>query len=417
MMDEDRSFPFYIGNPMRRYVTLLGALLVYIGLIILFIVADSFLPPHVPPFYTADVVLTPGRPGDMLRAEPWPAPPGVRAWRILYRSADIDGRPVAVSGTIFAPASPAPDGGFPAVSVAHGTSGISQFCAPSLLMNPNRKTVPDMLAGHIRPLVDAGYAVVMSDYVGMGAPGLPSYLVGAVEGRNVLDAARALQHFEPLATRQPIVIWGHSQGGHAAAFAGQLAASYAPELKIAGVAMTAPAAELGLLFETIIRSDDAGADTGLAMMVAGAWSQTYLSARADAILTTAGLSKLVDVNGRCVFGEVTSSSNLPPSTYFKANPARTPGWQEITTQNTPGAEPSIPPLLVLQGEADEIILAPTTDAFVRRLCRLGNTIYYKRYAGASHFSVVKASWADLLAWMADRIDGRPAPSICRTGAS
>lgn len=402
---------------MRKTLTIIGAAIVFLGLIALFIVADSFLPPAITSFYTADAPLSPGKPGDILRTEVWPAPPGVRAWRILYRSSASDGSPTAVSGTIFAPASPAPANGFPMVAVAHSTSGIGQFCAPSLLMNPNRTTIPDMFTGHVAPLVNAGYAVVMSDYAGMGAPGLPAYLIGDVEGRNVLDAARALQHFAPLAVQPATVIWGHSQGGHAAAFAGQLAATYAPDLDIAGVAMTAPAAELGLLIDTIMRMDNKGADTGLAMMVAGAWSQTYPDARADAILSKAGLNKLIDVNQRCTFGEVTSFSDAPPSTYLKANPARTPVWREYVTLNTPGSQPTTPPILVLQGEADEIVLPATTDAFVRRLCRLGNTIYYKRYAGASHFSVVTASWADLFAWMADRIDGRPAPSLCRTGAS
>ncbi len=62
------------------------------------------------------------------------------------------------------------------------------------------------------------------------------------------------------------------------------------------------------------------------------------------------------------------------------------------------------------------VVPSTPDAFVRRLCQIGDTVHYKRSEGASHFTVVKASWTDLLAWLEDRIDGRAAPSICRTGA-
>jgi len=402
---------------MRKTLTLIGAAIVAIALILLFIAADSVLPPPITAFYTADAPLSPGRPGDILRTGVWPAQPGMRAWRILYRSTGADGQPAAVSATIFAPAVPAPENGFPMVAVAHGTSGVGQFCAPSLLMNRTRTTVPDMFTGHVVPLVKAGYAVVMSDYTGMGAPGLPAYLVGDAEGKNVLDAARAMLQFSPVPVQRRFIVWGHSQGGHAAAFAGQLAASYAPELDIAGVAMTAPAAELGLLIDTIMRADHKGSDTGLAMMVAGAWSQTYPDARADAILTKTGLNRLIDVNGRCTFGEVTAFSDAPPSTYLKANPARTPIWREYVALNTPGSQPTAAPILVMQGEADEIVLPWTTDAFVRRLCQLGNTVNYKRYDGATHFTVVKPARPDLLAWMADRIAGRPAPSICRTGTN
>ncbi len=402
---------------MRKTLTLIGAAVVAIALILLFIAADSVLPPPITAFYTADAPLSPGRPGDILRTGVWPAQPGMRAWRILYRSTGADGQPAAVSATIFAPAVPAPENGFPMVAVAHGTSGVGQFCAPSLLMNRTRTTIPDMFTGHVVQLVKAGYAVVMSDYTGMGAPGLPAYLVGDAEGKNVLDAARAMLQFSPVPVQRRFVIWGHSQGGHAAAFAGQLAASYAPELDIVGVAMTAPAAELGLLIDTIMRADDKGSDTGLAMMVAGAWSQTYPDARADAILTKSGFNRLIDVTGRCTFGEVTAFSDAPPSTYLKANPARTPIWREYVALNTPGSQPTDAPILVMQGEADEIVLPWTTDAFVRRLCQLGNTVNYKRYDGATHFTVVKPARPDLLAWMADRIAGRPAPSICRTGTN
>ena len=44
-------------------------------------------------------------------------------------------------------------------------------------------------------------------------------------------------------------VWGHSQGGHAALFTGELAARYAPELKLVGVAAAAPATNLIELFD------------------------------------------------------------------------------------------------------------------------------------------------------------------------
>ena len=31
--------------------------------------------------------------------------------------------------------------------------------------------------------------------------------------------------------------------------------------------------------------------------------------------------------------------------------------------------------------------------------QVGDTVHYRRYEGASHFTVVKASWTDLLAWL------------------
>ena len=44
-------------------------------------------------------------------------------------------------------------------------------------------------------------------------------------------------------------MWGHSQGGHASLYTGELAASYAPDLKLVGVAAAAPATYLAELFD------------------------------------------------------------------------------------------------------------------------------------------------------------------------
>ena len=47
------------------------------------------------------------------------------------------------------------------------------------------------------------------------------------------------------------VVWGHSQGGHAALWTGQLAPTSAPELDIAGVAALAPASNLPGLIDNL----------------------------------------------------------------------------------------------------------------------------------------------------------------------
>src|SRR5207247_4784757 len=94
----------------------------------------------------------------------------------------------------------------------------------------------------LEPLTSAGYAVVATDYQGLGTPGVNPYLVGEDAGRNVLDAARMIRRLPGLSLSDVTFIWGHSQGGQASAFAGQIAPSYAPELRIVGVIAGSPAA-------------------------------------------------------------------------------------------------------------------------------------------------------------------------------
>ena len=90
----------------------------------------------------------------------------------------------------------------------------------------------------------AGYVVAATDYEGLGTPGVHPYLVGESEGRGVLDAARAAKALAATDAGDQVLVFGHSQGGQAALFAGELAASYAPELTVLGVAAAAPAADV-----------------------------------------------------------------------------------------------------------------------------------------------------------------------------
>jgi hypothetical protein len=45
-----------------------------------------------------------------------------------------------------------------------------------------------------------------------------------------------------------------------------------------------------------------------------------------------------------------------------------------------------------------------------RLCAVGDDVTYRRYTGASHGSVVEAAEVDVMAWIADRVAGRPTRS-------
>ena len=93
----------------------------------------------------------------------------------------------------------------------------------------------------LQTFLDAGYVVAATDYEGLGTPGLHPSLVGESEGRGVLDAARAARGMKAAAAGSKALVFGLSEGGHSALFAGELAASYAPELRVLGVAAVAPA--------------------------------------------------------------------------------------------------------------------------------------------------------------------------------
>jgi Secretory lipase len=195
-------------------------------------------------FYTLPDPVPPGAPGSIVRTEPLPSTmEGSVAWRVLHHTTDQNGADRVVSAVVVAPAGPAPSGGRPVVAWGHPTTGAVARCAPSNGLDPF-----DLIEGLGR-LLHAGYVVAAADYPGLGVEGQSSYLIGAAEAHSVIDAVRAARQLPEAGAGTDVLLWGHSQGGHAALFAGQAIGRYAPELRLRGVAVAAPATELATLLD------------------------------------------------------------------------------------------------------------------------------------------------------------------------
>ena len=94
-------------------------------------------------FYVPPHPLKNAKPGTIIRSTPIAARrPGRAAWKILYLSRAVDGHDIAVSGVVVAPTGPAPHGGRPVVTWAHGGGGLADSCAPS--------KQPDIASGRVR---------------------------------------------------------------------------------------------------------------------------------------------------------------------------------------------------------------------------------------------------------------------------
>ena len=214
-------------------------------------------------FYQATEQQIAGSPGTLIRQEPMSFRGG-SAYRVLYRSTGLHNEPIAVSGVVVVPPGAVPSGGRPIVAWAHPTSGIVSRCAPSLAI-----FVFQQIQG-LREMVDRGYAVVATDYPGLGTPGPHPYLVGESEARAVLDLVRVARTMPEVGGSNSFAAWGHSQGGQAALFTGLIAESYAPELNLVGVAAAAPASDL-----TTLINDDLGTPGGknIAAMTLWSWAR------------------------------------------------------------------------------------------------------------------------------------------------
>ena len=360
-------------------------------------------------FYKAtEAEIAAGLPGSIIRQEAMGnSPPGGIAHRVLYRSTSPDGKPIAVSGVIIIPPGAPPEGGWPVVAWAHPTTGIVPHCAPSLAL-----LIFQQIAGS-RPLTEQGYAIAATDYPGLGTPGPHPYLVGVSEARAVIDSVRAARNL-PGVNGNRYAVWGHSQGGQAALFTGIISESYAPELKLLGVAAAAPATDLATLM-----TDDLNSTGGrnLTAMTVWSWSRIY-DAPADSVVARAVMPVVDRLAEECIespfdiWVRARTAAPLAEKFLIVKNPAEIEPWHSLMVRNTPGLLPRALPIFLAQGTADGLVRPQVTLDYMKRLCAAGSAVRMLELQGVSHgFAGAKSADA-AVAWIADRFAGKPAPSDC-----
>jgi Secretory lipase len=349
-------------------------------------------------FYQPPSPLPAGPDGTILRKEPLAVAGGATAWRVLYRSERVDGTPVAVSGMVAVPRGEPPAGGWPVVSWAHGTTGSADNCAPS---REGTATIAPLGA-----LLDAGYVVAATDYEGLGTPGPHPYLVGASEGRSVLDAARAARRLVPEATGGAVV-WGHSQGGQAALWAGELAGGYAPDLDLSGVVAFAPAARL----DAFLGAPGSVLLAGFTVAAAAGLAATNPQLHLDDLLTQGALDRLGALETSCIAATAVTFGAVPGGV-LKTAPDELPDWKAAIAANEAGEHRTAAPVLVAQGDQDPLVRPAVAQLYAQRACASGSLVDLRSYAGRDHGDIVDAAEKDALAWTVDRLDDRPAVDTC-----
>jgi acetyl esterase/lipase len=371
-------------------------------------VLGAAVPAHAG-FYDATPAEIAGKAGTIIRSEPMVGQPAdAMAYRVLYRSTGLKGEPIAVSGVVIVPNAPAPPGGRKVVAWAHPTSGVVSKCAPSLA---NLIYLQIMGLGD---MVDQGYVVAATDYPGLGTPGPHPYLIGDSEGRSVLDSVRAARELPNTDASDHFALWGHSQGGQAALYAAKLASSYAPELRLAGVAAAAPATELAKLMLDDINST--GGKNLMAMTIF-AWNKVFGASMTEVVEPNA-IKSVEEVASICVeslvdFWEQDKAGEKLDKAFLKVkNILDYEPWKSITAENTIGTLPPHIPVFIAQGIADTTVHPPVTANYVSRLCGAGSKVHTVSMNGVGHGLAAFHSAGHAIGWIKGRFAGEPAPSSC-----
>jgi dienelactone hydrolase len=322
---------------------------------------------------------------------------------LLYRSTDVSGKKIVVSGSLALPKGKAPKGGWPLITYAHGTTGAADSCAPS------RGYDASTLTSYAYPLLQrwlkAGYAVVRTDYEGLGTPGVHHYLLGLSEGRSVLDAARAARAFARGKLSKRTIISGHSQGGHAALFAASLAPTWTPELRVRGTVAFAPASHLAAQFQATLAIGSPGA--GLGAIVGLGLRAVDL---ADPSLNVAGLlapqaaALYPQTEAVCydALSKDASFGGLPLNQILRSDVDLKP-LLAVVGQSDPEKLAIKTPVRIEQGDADGTVFKAFTDQLVAAYTQSGAPVTYATYPGVSHGGVVDTGAADATSYIKERL--------------
>jgi pimeloyl-ACP methyl ester carboxylesterase len=361
-------------------------------------------------FYTPPRTV-PHRPGALLRTEVFTRgiPKDWHAWRILYTTTRDDNVPAVASAVVIA-SDHLPAGPRPVIAWAHGTTGVATRCAPSLL--PSRWDA-DVIPG-IDLALARGWVVVATDYVGLGTPGPHPYLIGQGEARSVLDSVRAARLMPQLSLEHRTVIWGHSQGGHAALWAGTLAPTYAPDVNVVGVAALAPASDLVSLVKEVRNTLEGRI---IAAYILTAYSEIYPDVSFNHYVRPAARVLVREAAGRCLdIPEAIPSAittTLARQPVYAVDPVGGALGRRLS-ENTPTG-PITMPLLIAQGLADPLVRPRLQRSYVNRLCHSGQSVEYRGYRGRDHLSLVSRRSRlipYLLSWTQARFAARAHESVC-----
>ena len=316
------------------------------------------------------------------------------AYRVLYSTVDQHDQPAVSTGAVFLPPGPAPERGFPVIAWAHGTVGLGDDCTPSALPRSPRD---DEYLSH---WLNQGYAVVASDYAGLGTPGLMSYLNSVTTAHGVVDSVIAAHDMGlPLSPEWAIV--GQSQGGGAAVASARWATEFSAGtgLDYRGVVATGTPANI----DNFVRQAGPALQLPELGPVANAYTAYILAAFREArpdldinsVLTPEGLAAAERAETVCVRPLTDELADLTPAAFFSAPLSSIPGMADALYEymGTPSTGFDRP-LFLGVGLLDRDVPPASTLAFYDQLVANNQNVTLRIYPEEDHSGTVLASMAD-----------------------
>ncbi|GAA3213746.1 lipase family protein [Actinocorallia longicatena] len=380
----------------------------------------------------ADVFAAPGSvsggPGELLacRNVTLTQVPGnipMRAVQVRYVSTDLNGKKVPVTGTVAVPTARwTGQGSRPTVAFNPGTLGIGRQCAFSKQL---AGAYQDEYEGEqVAAFLKAGFAVAATDGMGYIEGLTHPYMIGANAGHSLLDIARASRQVPggTLTADGKIAISGYSEGGAASLWASQLAASYAPELKVVGAAAGGVPGDLKLTAKQL----NGGAFAGFLADAVVGLHEAYPTLPFDELVNDNGRSAVADTKKYCLYGtlarflgarvESFTTKGYSLDQLYALKDANGLSWGDAVEQQKLGVNIGRPgsgakyqigfPTYQYRGYFEEIIPHETEEETRRLYCKAGITTQFNNSYPGEHLLTDSIAINDVTSWIGDRFAGK-----------
>lgn len=354
--------------------------------------------------YSTPIDLSRSKRGDLLGQETVSAYslPLSRAVRILYHSTDGLGHEVATSAVILLPRGRRPASGWPVIAWAHGTSGEAVQCAPSLMKDVfyGDEGLPEMLG--------AGFAVVATDYHGLGTPGPHLWVNKEAQAWDVVYSVSAAQAAVKELSRRWVAD-GHSQGGMATWGVAELESTL-DDADYLGAVSVSGTTRLDEFVAHI--NENPGGYNYLTYLAA---SLGALDAAFDpaSFLSDQVMQHYKDsIKGGCWYYGYAMYKDLPRGIGVRSGWRDNPTLQKLQQKSELGSVHLTKPIFVITGEADATVPVKSARAIVAQACKTGSVIELKTYPGLDHDPTMIKSLPAQLRWIRQRFKGVEAKSSC-----
>jgi acetyl esterase/lipase len=350
-------------------------------------------------FYETPNPLPSGKPGDLIRSQPfdeYEVPPSVSAVRILYHSRSAAGEDVAASGVVLFPYDKKPPaGGWPVIAWGHAATGVARQCAPSLMRN----------VGHgpfLAMYVNLGYAVVATDYTGLGTHFRNAYLDGPSNATDVINSVPAARSAAPQLGARWIVM-GEAAGALAAIAVADMENEVRDPNYLGAIAISV----LVSARKTYERPVN---DSASELLLAYGIKTVYPQFEVTDMLADKALARYNQLEQTC--SPATTSPDLSAADIVKHAWEGNQFVRRYFDRNELGQTRAYGPIFVITGESDPAISQTIRSQAFARMCKQGDWVQWERYPGLDAGSVIGSSVRDQIAWIESRFAGRQPPTNC-----